>query len=194
MVDRGRALQSDFENHVNFTHDFNPGNGPPVSAVDSGNGFGAMVFWVAVIADGDVTVNPGAGRAEMHVHNLPEPPDGFGDLASLGPTWQTGHFDSTVSFDVVWNGPVTRRVNVRDAANGFAGQFNENQATVTWSANSASFRLERHCPYEPGRMQMKNDLEAAGRILDGRTFRPSSSAAAPGGLARSVNQRARSSR
>ncbi len=38
----------------------------------------------------------------------------------------------------VWNGPVTRRVHVKDAANGFAGQFNENEATVTWSARSTS--------------------------------------------------------
>jgi hypothetical protein len=78
----------------------------------------------------------------MHVHGLPEldyySPSGEGDLASLGPTWERGYFASTVSFDVVWKGPVTRRVDVRDAANGFAGQFNENQATVTWSASSAS--------------------------------------------------------
>jgi hypothetical protein len=78
----------------------------------------------------------------MHIRNLPEldyySPAGTGDLASLGPTWQTGYFDALVSIDVVWNGPVTRRVNVRDAANGFAGQFNENQATVTWSTSSTS--------------------------------------------------------
>jgi hypothetical protein len=128
--------------HVNFTHDFNPGNGPAVSPVDSGNGFGTRVFWTAVIPNGDVQVNPLTGAARMHVHNLPEldyyAPDGQGDLHSLGPTWQTGYFASTVSIDVVWSGPVTRRVNVRDAANGFAGLFNENQATVTWSASSAS--------------------------------------------------------
>jgi hypothetical protein len=127
---------------VNFTHDFNPGNGPAVSSVDSGNGFGARVFWTAAIPDSDVQVNAGSGRAEMHIRNLPEldyySPEGFGDLASLGSTWQTGYFDSTVSIDVVWNGPATRRVNVKDAANGFAGTFNENQATVTWSATSAS--------------------------------------------------------
>jgi hypothetical protein len=52
--------------------------------------------------------------------------------------WQSAYVPATVSFDVVWNGPVTRRVNVRDATNGFAGQFNEDQATVTWSAHSDS--------------------------------------------------------
>jgi hypothetical protein len=129
-------------NHVNFTHDFNPGQGPAVSAIDSGNGFGTRVFWTAVIPDSDVRVNPFTGTAQMHVRNLPEldyySPAGFGDLASLGPTWQTGYFASTVSMDVIWNGPVTRQVNVNDRANAFAGFFNENKATVTWSAVSES--------------------------------------------------------
>ena len=129
-------------NLTGFIHDTNPGMGPEVSTVDSGNGFGTRVFWTAVVPDSDVEVNPGAGTAEMHVHNLPEldyySPDGNAALLSLGPTWQSGYFDSTASFDVVWNGPVTRRVNVKDAANGFAGTFNENQATVTWSTNSTS--------------------------------------------------------
>jgi hypothetical protein len=43
-----------------------------------------------------------------------------------------------VSFDVVGSRPVTRRVNVRDGADGFAGTFDEDQATVTWSAQSSS--------------------------------------------------------
>jgi hypothetical protein len=127
---------------VNFTHDINPGNGPEVSTVDSGNGFGVHVFWTTVIPDSDVQVNLLTGTAQMHVRNLPEldyySPEGTGDLASLGPTWQTGNFDSTVSIDVVWNRPVTRVVNVQDAADGFAGIFEENQATVSWSVNSAS--------------------------------------------------------
>jgi hypothetical protein len=113
-----------------------------VSPIDSGNGFGTRVFWTAVIPDGDVQVNPGAGRAEMHIRDLPlldyYSPAGTGDIASLGPTWQTGYFDARVSIDVVWAPPVTRRVDVRDAANGFAGQFSENQATVTWAASSTS--------------------------------------------------------
>ncbi len=110
--------------------------------MDSGNGFGTHVFWTTVIPDSDVQVNLLTGTAQMHVRKLPEldyySPEGTGDLASLGPTWQTGYFDSTVSIDVVWNRPVTRVVNVRDAADGFAGIFEENQATVTWSVTSAS--------------------------------------------------------
>ena len=110
--------------------------------MDSGNGFGTRVFWTAVIPNDDVRIDPLTGRAEAHVRDLPEldyySPSGQGDLASLGPTWQTGYFAATVSLEVVWNGPVTRRVNVHDATDGFAGLFDENQATVTWSENSQS--------------------------------------------------------
>jgi hypothetical protein len=108
----------------------------------SNNAFGARVFWTAVIPDEDVQIHPGVGTAEMHIRDLPlldyYSPAGTGDLASLGPTWQTGYFNASINIDVVWNGPVTRRVNVKDAANGFAGTFNENQATVQWSVESTS--------------------------------------------------------
>jgi hypothetical protein len=109
--------------------------------VDSGNGFGARVFWTAVIPDSDVQVDPGAGKAEMHVRSLnvlDYASNGFASIVSIGPQWQTAYVPATVSFDVVWNGPVTRRVNIQDTANNFAGEFNENQATVTWSAQSSS--------------------------------------------------------
>src|SRR5262249_45756171 len=53
-----------------------------------------------------------------------------------------GEAEAVVSFDVVWNGPVTRRVTVRDAANGFAGFFLEDQATINWSgSNELGFRF-----------------------------------------------------
>ncbi|HZV03842.1 MAG TPA: hypothetical protein VE999_02015 [Gemmataceae bacterium] len=126
-------------------YDFNPGFGPKVSSVDSGNGFGTRVFWTAVIPDSDVQVNPAAGTAEMHVSNLSEvsyySPSGFAGNISLGPNWQTAGVDANVSFNVVWNGPVTRRVNIKDAADGFAGLFNEvnnNNVTVQWSGSDAS--------------------------------------------------------
>jgi hypothetical protein len=47
---------------------------------------------------------------------------------------------ATVSFEVVWNGPVTRRLNVRHGTNGnpFAGEFEENRATVTWSGRNTA--------------------------------------------------------
>jgi hypothetical protein len=117
--------------------------------VDTGNGFGTRVFWTAVIPDSDLQINPGAGTAALHVRNLAEvnyySPTGGAGTASLGPNWQTVAIDSTVSFDVVWGGPVTRRVNVTDSTYDFAGTFNEvnnNNVTVTWSgSNALGFRF-----------------------------------------------------
>jgi hypothetical protein len=79
-----------------------------------------------------VQVNFGAGTAEMHVRDLHiEDYFNFPNASADGPS-----VDATVSFDVVWSGPVTRRYNVTDAANGFAGSFVENRVTVTWSAHN----------------------------------------------------------
>jgi hypothetical protein len=114
---------------VNFstqTHDFDPGFAPPVNAN------GDRLFWTAAIPDSAVSVNFGAGRAEMHVRDLEmEDYFNFPNASADGP-----EVDGTVSFDVVWNGPVTRRVSVRDVANNFAGSYVENQATITWSGSN----------------------------------------------------------
>jgi hypothetical protein len=114
---------------VNFstqTHDFDPGFGPPVNAA------GDRLFWTAEIPDSAVQVNFAAGRAEMHVHDLPiEDYFTFPNASIPGE-----EVDATVSFHVVWAAPVSRRYNVTDAANGFAGSFVENQATITWSASN----------------------------------------------------------
>jgi hypothetical protein len=70
----------------------------------------------------------------MHVANLP-----IEDYFNLPNALRDGpEVDATVSFDVVWSGPVTRRVSVTDGTNGdqFAGQFEEDQATVTWSGSN----------------------------------------------------------
>jgi hypothetical protein len=82
--------------------------------------------------------NLAAGKAEMHVHNLAIE-DYFDTLNSLA---QGPEADATVSFDVVWDGSVTRTVNVRDAAHGFTGTYVENKVTVTWSGlNELGFRF-----------------------------------------------------
>jgi hypothetical protein len=121
-------------------HDFNPGFGPKVSAVDSGNGFGTRVFWTAVVPDNAVQIDPQAGTVKLHVANLPKydyySPSGFAGMVSLGPQWQTAWLTASVSFDVVWNAPVTRVVNVHDSTFGFAGTFLANQATITWSGSN----------------------------------------------------------
>jgi hypothetical protein len=119
--------QFDFANHTTQIHDFNPGFGDPVNAQ------GDSTFWIAPIPNSDVQVsNLLGGRAEMHVRNLPV--EDYFDLDNAladGPA-----AEATVSFDMVWNGPVTRTVNVRDAAHGFTGTFVENQVTVTWSGTN----------------------------------------------------------
>jgi hypothetical protein len=81
-----------------------------------------------------------AGRAEMRVTNLP-----FEDYVTFPNGLADGHeVDATVSLDVVWGGPVTRRVEVEHGSNGnrFAGEFVQDHATVTWSgSNELGFRF-----------------------------------------------------
>ncbi len=101
---------------------------------DAVNAKGDRTFWTAVIPDSDVQVsNLGGGVAAMHVANLAaqEQFDIPNSLAN-GPA-----VDATVSFDIVWQGPVTRTVSVTDAKNGFTGIFFQDQATITWSASNA---------------------------------------------------------
>jgi hypothetical protein len=43
------------------------------------------------------------------------------------------------SFDIKWSGPITERRSISDPANGFEGEFLANQATMSWSAESADF-------------------------------------------------------
>jgi hypothetical protein len=74
-----------------------------------------------------------AEKAEMHVRNLALEDyfDIIPNSLADGPA-----AEATVSFDVVWDGSVTRRVNVTDAAHGFTGTYVENQVTVTWSGTN----------------------------------------------------------
>jgi hypothetical protein len=135
-------------NDTTQVYDFNPGFGPVVNPGDSGNGFGTRVFWTSVIPDGDFQADPDSGTAHLHVQDLQvfeylAERDNAGNITngagnvSLGPNWQTSAANATVSFDVHWDTPM-RQVNVHDTANGFAGTFHENQATVTWSARGDS--------------------------------------------------------
>ena len=63
----------------------------------------------------------------------------YGNIpTALGPNFQTAFAPAVVSFDVVWSGPITRSLSVSDGVNldHFAGDFEENQATVTWSGTN----------------------------------------------------------
>jgi hypothetical protein len=117
-------------------HDFNPGFGKEVSTVGS-NGFGTRTFWTTAISDSDVAVQFAAGKAEMEVNNLPV--RDYGTLANAtGPNFQTAFDPAQVSFEVVWSRPITRRVSVPDGTlgNHYAGEYVENQVTVTWSGKN----------------------------------------------------------
>jgi hypothetical protein len=73
----------------------------------------------------------------MRVDNLGIPDYGT-KVHSLGPNWQTAFDPGVVSFDVVWSGPITRRLSVLDGTlgNNYAGNYVENQVTVTWSGTN----------------------------------------------------------
>ena len=113
-------------------HDFDPGFSPPVGPN------GARTFWTVAIDDKDVAVQFAAGKAEVRVNNLPIR-DYHTIANALGKdTFATAFDPSVVSFDVVWSGPITRRVHVPDGTlgNNYAGEYVENQVTVTWSGTN----------------------------------------------------------
>jgi hypothetical protein len=130
-------------NLTNQIHDVNPGIGPKVGSFDTGNGFGSRVFWIAAIPDSDLTVDLATGTAHLHVENDPEYDyNNFADSDQAdwnfdqSPAHPHGFFNALVDFDIVWNGPVTETDHVKDTANGFAGTFYQNDATVTWKVIS----------------------------------------------------------
>jgi hypothetical protein len=91
------------------------------------------------IPDEDVTVNLGAGRAEMKVENLPLD-DYFTKANAFGANFETADVPATASFDVVWSSPVTRRLDFQDTTHidQFGGEYVEDQVSVTWSASNAN--------------------------------------------------------
>jgi hypothetical protein len=91
------------------------------------------------IDDSDVSVQYAAGKAEMRVNNLAL--DDYHFLANaIGPNFDNpaAQDDAVVSFDVVWSTPITRRVGVTNGTlgNDYAGNYVENQATVTWTGTN----------------------------------------------------------
>jgi hypothetical protein len=84
-----------------------------------------------------LTIHFGAGTAEMSVSNLAV--DDYGKIPiALGPNFEAADQPAVVSFDVKWSGPITRSLSVTDSTHPdqFAGDFVENQATVTWSGTN----------------------------------------------------------
>jgi len=73
----------------------------------------------------------------MSVQNLAIQ-DRFNIPNAVGPNWVTNFDAATVSFDVVWSGPITRSLSFTDSTNvdQFTGSYVENQVTVTWSGTN----------------------------------------------------------
>ena len=97
------------------------------------------MFWTVALPDDAVRINPFTGTVEMHVQNLH-----LLDFHNIPNGIQEGPHDlGTVSFDVSWQRPVTRLVQVRDPMFGFAGTFAEDHANVTWSGvnDTTGFRF-----------------------------------------------------
>jgi hypothetical protein len=114
-----------------------------VGNFDTGNGYGTRVFWVAKVPDSDLTVNPATGTGELKVTGLPEYDyNGFLNSDSTdrqfdqSPAHPHGFYNATLNFDIKWNGPVTETDPVKDTANGFAGTFYQNDATVSGHVDS----------------------------------------------------------
>jgi hypothetical protein len=103
------------------------------------NNDGTRTFWTLAIPDGDVTAQIAAGKAEMRVDNLAI--EDYHTLGNaIGPNFDNEALNdpAVVSFDVVWSNPITRHVDVTDGSLGddFAGNFVEDQVTVTWSGTN----------------------------------------------------------
>jgi hypothetical protein len=105
---------------TNQTHDFNPG------ISDSG------LFWTTPISSADLTVNPGAGNAAMHVKDLQVKDYGNFVISLLkGP-----FLEATLSYQLEWNPPKSRQ-RLRDTVNDFVIDLVQTSATMTWVASSA---------------------------------------------------------
>jgi hypothetical protein len=98
------------------------------------------VVWTTPIPPESVEINPGAGTASLHVTDVPvfdwttiENSLSHGKL--LGPP-----VPATISIDMEWNG-VTKRNNVRNVAEGFAGEMVVNTATIQFSTQEEGFQF-----------------------------------------------------
>jgi hypothetical protein len=91
------------------------------------------LFWTVRIPDENVSVNLGAGRASMHFTD--QAALDFGNIPNAlgnGPS-----VAATISYDLEWSG-VSQRTQVRDDAQGYAGQFLLTDATINWTAQAAN--------------------------------------------------------
>jgi hypothetical protein len=87
------------------------------------------------IPSNSVDVHPGRGTAVYHVENLQTKDfHDFVNDALFHGAWTP----TTLSFRIEWGGTITDRRHIKDTANGFAGEYVFNSATMEWSASEPS--------------------------------------------------------
>jgi hypothetical protein len=97
-------------------HDFNPGIAP------------SGLFWTARIPVGSVDIDLGRVRASLRLTDF-----STGDTIP-GPA----PVPATITLDMQWSG-ATADIEVRDLVHGFAGEYHECHATISWSAEESGF-------------------------------------------------------
>jgi hypothetical protein len=87
------------------------------------------LFWTLRLASDSVQVNPGAGRAIYSAENIQ-----IADYGNFDNSFGGGAgIPATVSFEVRWSG-VQQRVNIKDEAARFGGEFVRGNAQMSWKA------------------------------------------------------------
>lgn len=122
----------DFTNFSTQRHDFDPGITP----------YPGGLFWTVQIANSavsDVDIEDGEARYEVDGMHLT---DFFNIPNALFHFLVPVSTPAVASFDIRWSGPVTERRSIRDATQGFAGDFVSSSAKMSWSAHSSSFKFE----------------------------------------------------
>jgi len=102
-------------------HDFNPG------ITSSG------LFWTVAVPKSAIQVQPGIGRARLHVEDFAL--EDYGNIVNALLDGQS--LDATASFDVRWHGGGSRQT-ARDPDNAFVFANVRGDAAVAWSASNES--------------------------------------------------------
>jgi hypothetical protein len=120
-------LAPDTVNFTNQVHDFDPGIHP----------YPEGLFWTVAVESDAVDADLEDGTASIEVSHL-SVRDFFNIPNGLFRNNHPGLPESmaaTVSYDLDWMGPVSRRFSLVDNTHHFRGRFIENQARMEWSAH-----------------------------------------------------------
>ncbi len=106
-------------------HDLNPTLPPPTG-----------VFWTTPVPRGSVVAHPGNGSATLHVADAHV--YDFGDIGHAFLGGPPAPIPATTSFTVQWTGGAERR-NVKNRADGHAGEFVFGTARMEWTATAGDY-------------------------------------------------------